>query len=264
MSYLHGVRVKINRAKKHLADLNLAIAAFKARGPHSFSIEIEPETGYEVYRFREREAIPSEWGAIIGDCVHNLRSALDLMANELVIANGGTPTQYTVFPIASSRERFYARTIQAIDGVSDRAKWLIERLNPYEGGGGPLWRLHAIDIRDKHRLLIPVAARHEMFFLRSHMLGPGYDHLPRAPRLGGTPIDRKFPLKEGDKLLIYNRPVPSSDFEDKTEFDFAFEIAFGEGQIFDGDPVLPTLHQLVDFTESVIDVFAREIFCEAW
>jgi len=103
MAYLIGVRVKINRAKKYFADLNQAIKAFESREPHAAVMEIDPQSGYELYRFREREAIPLEWGAIVRDCIHNLRSALDLLGNDLVRHGGGTPSDYCAFPVGSSQ-----------------------------------------------------------------------------------------------------------------------------------------------------------------
>ncbi len=108
---LLGVRVKVDRAKKHLADLDTEIREYHARNPYAIIPEIEAETGDEVHRLLIREAIPAHWGAILGDVVHNLRSSLDLLAAEL---------------------------------------------EPYAGGNDPLWLLHEIDNRDKHRLLVPV------------------------------------------------------------------------------------------------------------
>jgi len=82
--------------------------------------------------------------------------------------------------------------------------------------------------------------------------------MPPRPMVLAPPDDRKFPLKNGDILLTY--PRVRLPFIDYSKFEFTFEIAFGEGQIFDGEAVIPTLTKLVDFTERVIDIFARRIF----
>jgi hypothetical protein len=255
---LLGVRVKIDRAKKHLADLHTAIAAFEGRKPHTVVMEIDRQSGYELYRFHERETIPLEWGAIVGDCIHNLRSALDLLANDLVRDNGGTTTKYTAFPIGSNKTYFHSSGITKVKGASAAAIKLIERLKPYQGGNKTLLRLHEIDIADKHLLLIPVAAAHGDFGFRHELVINGVDQSPPSPWYITKATDRKFPLKNGDELIAYQRRI--GNFEDKTDFHFAFEIAFGEGQIFDGDAVIPTLHQLIQFTERLIDIFARHIF----
>jgi hypothetical protein len=45
----------------------------------------------------------------------------------------------------------------------------------------------------------------------------------------------------------------------KNQTELLFEVAFGEGQIIDGQPVLPSLQQLIDFVERVTDIFARRV-----
>lgn len=42
---------------------------------------------------------------------------------------------------------------------------LLKALKPYKGGNEPLWGLNRLDILDKHRLLVPVAAGHHTLFL---------------------------------------------------------------------------------------------------
>jgi hypothetical protein len=256
---LTGVRVKIDRAKKHLADLDAAIKAFESRQPYTFIMEVDPNSGCEVYRFRECEGIPVEWGAIVGDCVHNARSSLDLLANALVRENGGTPTNHTAFPIGSDATDFRRRAIKKLNGASAAAIKLVEGLQPYPTGYNPLYRLHRIDIADKHLLLIPVAVAHRDFEVKHFLAGPGVTWSPPGFWHSSQVVDRKFPLKDGDILRSYERVV-APDIEDKTKFHFGFEIAFGEGQIFDGDPVVPTLTQLVDLAEGIIDIFAKQIF----
>lgn len=257
---LLGVRVKINRAKKHFADLDAAILAFEATDPYHVPVEIDAQTGHEVYRFYLREPIPVEWAAILGDCIHNLRSALDLLANALVTHNGGTPGTYTVFPISSAAHYSASDIASALQGASVSAIALVKGMKPYQGGTDPFWRLHRLDIADKHRLLVPVAARQETFSVRSDIRSIGTEHYPEPQMTTVRALNPRFPLKNGDVVLCYQRPPAEPDFEDKTEFAFGFAIAFGEGQVFDGQTVIPTLKQLVEFTEGIVEIFARHIF----
>ena len=103
---LIGVWVKIDRAKKHAADLEAEIMAFGAREACFFTKEKDPDTQKEVHRFRMREPIPELWSAMAGDCIHNVHSALDLLANALVLHNGGTTTNKTKFPISSAHKHY--------------------------------------------------------------------------------------------------------------------------------------------------------------
>jgi hypothetical protein len=101
-SPLKGVRVKIDRAKKHLSELDRSIRAFEALHPYSVMPDKKSEPSYVIDRFWLNVDIPDEWAAVLGDCVHNLRSALDLLAVALVEANGGTPGDHTSFPVESA------------------------------------------------------------------------------------------------------------------------------------------------------------------
>jgi hypothetical protein len=262
MADLRGIRIKIDRAKKHLADLNAAIRTFQNGWPYTIKIEKDEKTGYETHKFFLLVPIPDEWGAIVGDCVHNLRSALDLLACELIRANGGIPGDYAAFPVGSNFTHFNSSAVRRINGASADAIKLVRRLKPYDGGNDTLWRLHRIDIADKHQLLIPVAAAHKEFGVQYDIQGAGPpDYTP--PMWLGPASDRKFPLKNGDELISYKRVV-APGIKDETKFHFTFEIAFGEGQIFDGEPVVARLDQLIRFTERIINLFAKRILKIAW
>jgi hypothetical protein len=228
-------------------------------GPHA-----EP-SGCEVYRYRQSENIPIQWGAMVGDCVHNLRSAFDLLAHDLVRKGGGVPDDNTAFPVSkkeTNETKFRKEHVtKKLKGASETAKQLVINLKPWKGGNAALWKLHLIDIADKHLLLIPVAAAHRDFGVRHDIHDTRREVYPpfNSGWLMGLAPDRKFPLGDGDELTRYRR-MTTPDFEDKTEFHFGFEVAFGEGQIFDGAPVIPTLTQLADLTQHYIGMFAREIF----
>jgi hypothetical protein len=77
--------------------------------------------------------------------------------------------------------------------------------------------------------------------------------------LTGPANDRQFPLKDGDILFSYNRLI-APNYEDKTEFKFGFDIAFGQGRIVHGKAIVPTLTEYVNVTECVVDTFARNVF----
>jgi hypothetical protein len=135
-------------------------------------------------------------------------------------------------------------------------------MKPYTGGNEALSVLHALDVADKHKLLIPVAAFYNKLALKLDVRQIGANNHPPARWLSGPPLEGKFPLKDGDEIFSYARAP--DDMQDKSEFDFGFDVAFGEGQIVDGKPLIPTLTQLIDFTERLIDIFVRRILKTAW
>ena len=259
---LSGVRVKIDRAKQHFKDLEAEISAFLSSHPYTLVVQLEATSGEHVYRVSVNAEIPTHWGATIGDITHNLRSALDHLAVALVIQNGKsskTAIRETYFPIGASKETFSTGKIKR---AAPKAIRLIERLKPYKGGTDLFYRLHQFDILDKHYLLVPVGAAHTQVGMTLRM--PGFDDGEEIafPPIFFAPQNRQFPLKHGAQVFRYRAgdgPTPKDG-----DVQCAFTISFGDGQVFDGEPVIPSLKQLVDFTERAIDIFARHIFKCEW
>ena len=91
---------KIERAKKHIADLHLACEAFFSSRPYDIRVETNPDKLERSYHLVSIREVPDEIISICGDALHNLRSALDHLAFQLVLVAGNKPTRRTCFPIA--------------------------------------------------------------------------------------------------------------------------------------------------------------------
>jgi hypothetical protein len=96
-----------------------------------------------------------ELSVAVGDFLFAVRSALDHLACQLVIANGSAPDTKTMFPITSSPELFTGALVKRkrLRGASTASCALIERLQPYHAGNKVLERLDALHNADKHRTL---------------------------------------------------------------------------------------------------------------
>ena len=70
-------------------------------GPNKQTFTLDTESGEEKYALRVSEVprVDAEWRTILGDCLFNLRSALDHLANQLVILGSKTPTSATIFHV---------------------------------------------------------------------------------------------------------------------------------------------------------------------
>lgn len=75
-----SIAIKIDRAKKHLEDLQQKIHSHIVQYPLRVEKEEEPDTGDIVHKVRITEPTPEHWSADLGDVIHNLRSALDHLA----------------------------------------------------------------------------------------------------------------------------------------------------------------------------------------
>jgi hypothetical protein len=158
-----GAKLKIIRAYDHLKALNDEIDAALSGQPNAVVGEIEPETGDKVYRAQITWQPPRNWGLLLGDGVHNLRSALDHMVWDLVTLYGGTPDSNTEFPIYWDGAKYglKGQADRKLAGVPPQAADLIERSQPYHGPTPcehPLWVLHELDIIDKHRSILLAAS----------------------------------------------------------------------------------------------------------
>lgn len=92
--------------------------------------------------------------AILGDCIHNMRTALDLMASELARLNQRSDRD-VYFPFAASVVDFPdAVKAKHFDKCGQDAVDLIKTFSPYKGGNEQLRAIHDLDIQDKHRSLI--------------------------------------------------------------------------------------------------------------
>jgi hypothetical protein len=164
---LDGVRVKLARAKRHLKELRTALAPMS--DPSAFSTVRNPagvSASTIEYRVVDLPVIDPMVGAIVGDVVHNLRSALDHVAWQLVLLDGGQPNDETTFPLHETRSnrKGNPRQLTIKPGIRDpRIMAAVEAMQPFSEanyGRDPatdaLGIIRRLDNIDKHRLLLPV------------------------------------------------------------------------------------------------------------
>lgn len=159
---LRGVEAKVRRAKAHTDDLKEEVNRFTGSDQHRFPIERNTD-GSEYFGRAYFDPIPDplRWGVIVGEIAHNLRSALNALAWQLVIRAGGRPDSQTEFPIFKDADRFFVEVETKLRGVSDEMLAKIKdaqpfNLSPERVTKHALWLLHDLNKTDKHRLVLPV------------------------------------------------------------------------------------------------------------
>lgn len=151
-------RLKIERANKHIADIEARIGLLKES--EVSTIEIDPNTRCESlkYDFADTKAF-SDIALILGDVIHNLKCALDytwLRTIEIVVpvAVG----KFAKFPVYETLDELKTalkgRKIDIL--ASTLFDFMVNEVQPCMGGNPAIWPIHKLDIRDKHRLLIPI------------------------------------------------------------------------------------------------------------
>jgi hypothetical protein len=153
---LESAFLKVERAEKHIRDLEGELEAFIARKPHRFIVKNDVKTGQPIIQIRIVEEPPKIFSVIIGDAVHNLRSALDHMVWELVGRDGGKQDERLAFPCSKTRDKFEV----AIDKIETPSLWIkqsLKRVEAFKGGAGEVFFiLNLLDAADKHRIVQPI------------------------------------------------------------------------------------------------------------
>lgn len=163
---------KIDRAFEHLETLETDVrAAWAESGPYSVRFsEVDPETGWCEVSLVPAPEIP-RFGVIMGDLMHNLRSALDYIVTALVDATDGvTLSRHHQFPIFSNPADYLAKVgdpaaAPAVFGPLRHlvlGTGLIEQLQPYKANPDPredpMWHIHRFSNADKHRKITTLLA----------------------------------------------------------------------------------------------------------
>ena len=91
-------KLKIERANKHISDLNALVKGFTNADSCRLHIEEDRKTGNISLKIDLK--LPPDAALIVGDAIHNLHTALDLMICETV----PDPDRGTKFPFFEKRQ----------------------------------------------------------------------------------------------------------------------------------------------------------------
>src|ERR1017187_1456422 len=93
------IRIKIERAKEHIDNLKPEVDAFRfsLTQPDVIGSKSNPQTGESTFYVIDLPKAPATLSTLSGDALHNLRSSLDHLAHQVVLAAGNRPTHRTSF-----------------------------------------------------------------------------------------------------------------------------------------------------------------------
>ena len=321
-SSLAGARAKVRRAEHHIRALKRSLKHFTDRAPYDvvaeqahsdvlvnpaylgwgrtkerrrgplllppFVPEYEPKVLahglYVAISLVPRIAPPYlRWGIILGDAVHNLRSALDHLVWELVKVNPHPPpvpdepkelrhfqwrSKRIAFPICDEREKWPEAADRCLFFVDPATSAVLQEAQPFyaweHGWEGesvhdhPLRVLRELSNRDKHQAInLSTAA---VAFRGAVLSLPGLlDHpLQLGPKVGEDILLRPIEGKTQLKIAFVQTREP---FEVPTELqvhvnaDLALGILFGEEEPVRG-VVLDVLADARDEVVRLLDRFA--------
>jgi len=220
--------------------------------PYRVVAEQDPQTSRLVLRLRVGAHPPDVFAVLVGDAVGSLRKALNYCAVHLVKAGGGKVNTHSEFPIfnkpwTSPLEASFAGKVK---GMPSGAIDLIKRNQPNSwkelSHFHPLYYIHALALDERHNDLPLVAhlVRVNGFGLSGESVH--IEHMSTAGMqtvLGAMDDGAAIP---GISLGPGTSPDVNMDAQ------FAFDVAFPQSQVGHGQPVLPTLRRLSEYTRSTL------------
>lgn len=228
---LAGCQLKLDRAYEHVQFLNRAVEQFLRLNPQEATPKIHAENSEVVVWMKVRDTPPLWWSAVMGDAIHNLRSALDHLVHQLAIANGKSPSglSYPVLtedpgsPEASPTARKTWKILTKRLHPDDLAG--IERSQPYKGsdlGDAHVFLLlNRLSNWDKHR---------ELHLTTSVLMGSEFSIEGNDDcTLGRTEFGHTGPFEHGTVVARANCVFVGPNPEVQVNGHLSFGVAFSDG-----------------------------------
>lgn len=277
---LEGVALKLLRAGHHFDSLReVCDKSIKESAGEPF---VKREGEWEVLRVPVRE-FPS-WASIVsGDYVHNLRSALDHLAWQLVKVSGAKPGPWTSFPTYGDKDDFIRDVQQRakkrgpgpLEGIDPHGPiWaLIESYQPYNNTKLPPWLptdmperdswkprlthlgiLNALNNIDKHRTIHGFS----VFPGKGQPINKSVDWNPEAVLV--QQIDRETwePLEDGAELARFRFRAgvePNVRVTGPVTFQAGFEVEFAKGKAI--TVLMVSMNELQVGIRGMVDSFMK-------
>jgi hypothetical protein len=231
-------RSKVKWAERHIYKLIDEYNALLKRDLAGLTIESYADTRRQVVTFGPAAEFPPAIPLIVGDAVHNLRTAFDY----IIVAITGE--ERLALPVGKKRSdvegtRYYG-TIKC--RFPELASFIIETIQPYHRGQFLLWELSELDRIDKHRLILKTRGE-------AHRLNVELENE------GGKIIKTYFsayPGKPSVKMIDSAGPLKV-----KHQGHSAISVSFGPGTPLNGEPVLEALDKFSKFALKAIEAFER-------
>jgi hypothetical protein len=262
-SLLHPVDLKLARAKAQAQALADAVSTWGAtnQSPATRSELRDGRLGFRlIVEGFAQEPPTDEWGLQMGECAHNLRSALDNLAFALARLKSDPPPspKRIAFPISTDKAQFGKESGRTLEQMDDAAAQLIERLQPFNRDGSApmgtpesdaLFMLQWLNNADKHRvpsvvLVAQVDADHE----------GSIEYYSDEDAAANNPPDITVwngPLQKGVVLLEWRTKTPVAKVRGRYSMRCTVAIETNAGHT----PLIPFAVGVSYYTALIVDQF---------
>jgi hypothetical protein len=157
--FLLQARAKIERANIHVAEIEKRVTALEHTD--TAVVEIHPEHGTERLTHALDESAFDALALVVGDAIHNLNCALDYTWLQTIEKLAPTNVNGRAkFPVHRAIEELKGSLRKGnIDTTCPALFYfVVDVIQPCDGGNPAIWPVHCFANRDKHRLIIPTLA----------------------------------------------------------------------------------------------------------
>jgi hypothetical protein len=261
---LNGVALKLERAHKHIIQLNGELTHFKRLYPDSFGTNLDPNTGrftHAAFKTSEHDIDTDRLAIIAGEALHQMRSALDhLIARMLMgipanVANIDAILEDSFFPICTKPISFQSFDWSKIPGISSAARQAISDHQPCNRKDGlppedhPLAVLTSLNNIDKHRMCIKIVRPTRI------------TRIDLGPQFQGsiTRVDSAVLGSSQAQAVLMEGSVPPGTPVDMQIYGTS-DIVFKDVGTRKREPIIPTLERLLDYVGNLVNDFGTRFF----
>lgn len=247
MTTFKSARLKIERADEHIADVDRQIADLRSPERQRITREINPYTGDQFLHYDFKSPLPlDDLALVIGDAIHNLKTAIDHGWHTLLSAFAPAVAQsrsskFPVYDGDSHQLESGLRGVKIDTLCPPLFRFVVDDLRPYsEGGNSVLCIIHDLDIRDKHKLLVPLT---RITAVVDAVLEDEAGHTTKGATWGtlNEALPITIPISAGSKMKV------------KEYGHLAFDVILNQGSGIHTLSVSDTLHHFREVTLGTIE-----------
>ncbi|MGE3887222.1 MAG: hypothetical protein AB7H81_12375 [Vicinamibacterales bacterium] len=230
MLSLTNLHIRVERARDRIRAIEGHLKAWPQDDAHGVGLEARyDEAASQLVLVVSKPPPPDPTlSSLVGEALHHLRSSLDHLVYQLVVARTTTAPDFnSAFPIVgrgknvkgtrrTAAEVFDHQTNRLRNAISPTALARIHSLQPFQRGAAfdmhPLWLLNELNIADKHRS--PIVAQTFVGLRRGSEAHFKFLNGPRTKRgPGGMWLNIGAQLTPGTELVRITTMKPTSKVE---------------------------------------------------
>ncbi|MCU1309990.1 MAG: hypothetical protein JWO20_1115 [Candidatus Angelobacter sp.] len=156
-THFQNSRIRIGWAKNDIANFERSANRFFQNTKPTIVREPEPDGIHELHKIRYRKKLPATLTQKTISATENLRSALDLLATEVMRLKDAGHNGKIYFPFCKASKDLKSRLNSgSCNPLPDDIKTLFASYEPYAGGSDLLWAINELANTSKHNDIVHV------------------------------------------------------------------------------------------------------------